>query len=291
MSPGDLERAIADFRRWFHDAVASNGEPLAAEASPPRVDLATLLGHYVALRQEVNLQTRAVRGQQEQSAEVLRQFGQTIEQLARQQARAEQLERQSLDDKVRPVVMSLIELHDALSLANREIERTEDSVLPLLEEMSEEAEDERAVEAPPSPGRVPARSFWTRWRLSPSAEEQLRASQEEARRAQEELNQERLARQGRAERWRENAQRVSSALAALITGYSMSLERLERALRKHGLEALPAVGEPFDPEQMEALDTVAGTGRPKGEVVEEVRRGYRWNGRIVRYAQVRVARD
>jgi molecular chaperone GrpE len=69
----------------------------------------------------------------------------------------------------------------------------------------------------------------------------------------------------------------------------MSLQRVERALRQHGLEPILTLGQPFDPERMEAIDTAEGTGRP-GEVVEEVRRGYLWNGRVFRFAQVRVAR-
>jgi molecular chaperone GrpE len=71
----------------------------------------------------------------------------------------------------------------------------------------------------------------------------------------------------------------------------MSLERLDRALRQQGLEPIPTEGRTFDPESMEALEPVAGTGRPAGEVVEEVRRGYVREGKVVREALVRVARD
>jgi molecular chaperone GrpE len=41
---------------------------------------------------------------------------------------------------------------------------------------------------------------------------------------------------------------------------------------------------------MEVLEAVPANGRPAGEVVEEVRRGYRWRGQVFRYAQVRVAK-
>jgi molecular chaperone GrpE len=71
----------------------------------------------------------------------------------------------------------------------------------------------------------------------------------------------------------------------------MSLERLERTLEQCGLELIPTEGELFDPEQMEVVEAVADSGRPSGEVVEEVRRGYLWRGRVFRYAQVRVAKD
>lgn len=73
-------------------------------------------------------------------------------------------------------------------------------------------------------------------------------------------------------------------------GYTMSVQRIERALQQHDLETIPTTGERFDPEQMEVVEAVADSGRPSGEVVGEVRRGYLWNGRIFRYAQVRVAK-
>ena len=71
----------------------------------------------------------------------------------------------------------------------------------------------------------------------------------------------------------------------------MSLQRVERALQQQGLEAIPAAGQPFDPERMEVVAVVADSGRPSGEVVEEVRRGYLWRGRVFRYAQVSVAKS
>jgi len=50
------------------------------------------------------------------------------------------------------------------------------------------------------------------------------------------------------------------------------------------------VGEHFDPEIMEVVEAVAASGRPAGEVLEEVRRGYIWRESVFRYAQVRVAK-
>jgi len=71
----------------------------------------------------------------------------------------------------------------------------------------------------------------------------------------------------------------------------MSVERIDRALKGHGLQPIATVGETFDPERMEVLEAVTETGRPPGEVLEEVRRGYLYDGRVFRYAQVRVAKS
>ena len=50
--------------------------PAAADGEP--IDLHTLLAQFTALRHEVHLQTRAARAQQEQGAETLRQFAETL---------------------------------------------------------------------------------------------------------------------------------------------------------------------------------------------------------------------
>ncbi|MFO0843520.1 MAG: nucleotide exchange factor GrpE [Gemmataceae bacterium] len=252
LTPPDVEAALDDFRRWFASLPTDDGE--ASAEREQSLDLATLLGHFVALRQEVNLQTRAVRAQQEQNAELVAKLGQAVEALSR--PRPEPV----ADDKARPLLNSLVELGDALLLANREVTRTRESLLPALEAMARP----KATETPPVHRRS-AGSFWTRW-FQPSAPQEAPVESTG------------------------HAERVAGALSALVTGYGMSLERVERALRKHGLEPIAAVGQPFDPERMEAMDAVADTGRPAGEVVEEVRRGYLWNGRLFRFAQVRVAR-
>jgi molecular chaperone GrpE len=79
-------------------------------------------------------------------------------------------------------------------------------------------------------------------------------------------------------------------LVAAMTGLEMTLRRVERALARHDLEPIVAEGQPFDPETMEVLEVVPANGRASGEVVDEVRRGYRWRGRVFRYSQVRVAK-
>lgn len=79
-------------------------------------------------------------------------------------------------------------------------------------------------------------------------------------------------------------------LAGLADGYALSVRRVERALAAAGLEPIDCAGRPFDPELMEVVEAADAPGRASGTVVDEVRRGYRWKGRLFRYAQVRVAR-
>jgi molecular chaperone GrpE len=246
----------------------------------PAVDLHTLLGQFLAVRHEVNLQTRAVRAQQEQNDEALRQLSGALDALRQAQARGQDSEDKAREEAVRPLLKTLVDLHDALALGGREVQRMQEVVQPALEQPA--AATSPPTGAAPEPPAPPAasRSLWARWFGPPIPNPALRAD-EEARKVQEE----------RARVARESGERIRAMLASLVTGYTMSLQRVERALRQHGLEAISAEGQRFDPEQMEVVEAVAGSGRPSGEVVGEVRRGYLWNGRVFRYAQVRVARS
>ena len=83
---------------------------------------------------------------------------------------------------------------------------------------------------------------------------------------------------------------------ASIAGFDVfekSLEvrrRVERLLPTLELEPLSCIGSSFDPELMEVVEVVGDTDQPAGTVVEEVRPGYLWRGRLFRFAQVKVAR-
>jgi molecular chaperone GrpE len=59
-------------------------------------------------------------------------------------------------------------------------------------------------------------------------------------------------------------------------------------LTKEGLERIVAVDEPFDPTLHEAVAHEPGGGEAEPHVGEELRAGYRWKGRVVRPAMVKV---
>jgi molecular chaperone GrpE len=77
---------------------------------------------------------------------------------------------------------------------------------------------------------------------------------------------------------------------AWARGVELSVRKLEEALRAHGLEAIDAVGKPFDPAVHEAIGHEESTEHPEDTVVQELRRGYRIRDRVVRPALVKVAR-
>jgi molecular chaperone GrpE len=66
--------------------------------------------------------------------------------------------------------------------------------------------------------------------------------------------------------------------------------KLRALLESEGVTAVDATaGTPFDPRDHEAVVSVPGTGRAEGEIVEEIRRGYRLRDRVIRPALVAVA--
>jgi molecular chaperone GrpE len=75
-----------------------------------------------------------------------------------------------------------------------------------------------------------------------------------------------------------------------VEGVAAIDRKLRSLLESEGVNQIDASpGKPFDPREHEAIATVPGSGRNEGEIVEEVRRGYRLRDRIVRPALVAVA--
>lgn len=70
----------------------------------------------------------------------------------------------------------------------------------------------------------------------------------------------------------------------LLRGMRSTHSQLMDVLAKEGLEAIPSVGEAFDPEVHEAVTTSGGDGPLV--VATELRRGYRLRGRVLRAALV-----
>ena len=76
------------------------------------------------------------------------------------------------------------------------------------------------------------------------------------------------------------------AAVAHGTGFEQVQASLMSALEKEGLERIHPVDKPFDPTEADAVAHEQGDGGPV--VAEVLRSGYRWKGRVVRPAMVRV---
>ena len=79
---------------------------------------------------------------------------------------------------------------------------------------------------------------------------------------------------------------------AWVEGIAAIDRKLRALLESEGVSAIDAApGTRFDPREHEAVANVSGTGRPGGEIVDELRRGYRLRDRVIRPALVAVAED
>ena len=77
---------------------------------------------------------------------------------------------------------------------------------------------------------------------------------------------------------------------AWVEGIAAIDRKLLQLMESEGVTPVDASpGTPFDPREHEAIASVPGTGRAEGEIVEEIRRGYRLRDRVIRPALVAVA--
>ncbi|MBD3641988.1 MAG: nucleotide exchange factor GrpE [Marinobacter sp.] len=79
-------------------------------------------------------------------------------------------------------------------------------------------------------------------------------------------------------------------VASIREGVEMTLDLFLKSLAKFNVEQLNPVGEPFDPQQHEAMSMVPAPDAEPNSVVNVVQKGYLLNGRVVRPAMVIVAK-
>lgn len=75
----------------------------------------------------------------------------------------------------------------------------------------------------------------------------------------------------------------------VVTGLKMVATEFMSALTKHGIEAVPSVGTPFDPSMHDALQQFDSPDYPPGVIIREFEKGYRLGNRLIRPARVIVA--
>lgn len=73
-----------------------------------------------------------------------------------------------------------------------------------------------------------------------------------------------------------------------LEGVSAIEAQLIKILKKYGLEEIKAVGEKFNPEFHEAIESVESTDNKEGKIVGEAQKGYLLNGKVLRTSKVKV---
>lgn len=229
----------------------AGGQAPAAPA-PRDFGLYRLVEEFTALRHEVKLQTKSARGLDAQTELLAAALKQAIEALRTIEPR----EAQAAWSAGKAFALALAELDEALDRGRRQTERaivalTEGPCDDLLARLDE----------------FHRRSWWRRLCHGGYFRE-LRGlvAREQQRRPQ------------------------AALLEALLDGYRLIQKRLAHTLATEGIVPIFAAGCPVDPEQMVVTEMVDVDDRPAGLVYDELRRGYTWKGRVLRYAEVRATR-
>ncbi len=87
----------------------------------------------------------------------------------------------------------------------------------------------------------------------------------------------------------ELALRAAEGDEEVIKGFAMVRDELLAGLGKSGIQAFSPEGEPFDPNEHEAMSQQPSDEAEPGTVVEVYQQGYRVNGAVLRPARVVVA--
>lgn len=80
-------------------------------------------------------------------------------------------------------------------------------------------------------------------------------------------------------------------IQSLRDGFRMTAQQIEKLLGSHGCTAIESDGAAFDPTVHDAIQQMAVPGKAAGTVVATVSRGFKLHDRVVRPAQVIVAKE
>jgi molecular chaperone GrpE len=256
----DDETVLARFREWLRaaraeaDGTGHGPEPPEAEAEGPEVGLYRLVEEFTALRHEVKLQTKSARVLQDQTEALLPALGQAIEQFRAVGPKEEQ----AVLSACRPLAEAMADLDEALDRGRAGVEKARARF--------ETAEGEATEALSAELDALRARQPWHRRLWLGPYHDQVRAlltRREEPR---------------------------PGLLDAMLEGYGLIQSRLRRAMDAEQIRRVESRGRLVDPERMTVVEVVDAPGVPPGHVVDELRRGYTWRGRVLRFAEVRASR-
>lgn len=253
----DHDEMLMRFRDWL-DQTRGECETLDEHASDSDLlneplGLYQLVEHFTALRHDVKLLAKATRSTEERSEATLVSMQAAIEQFRA----VEPQEAEAADRSARPLVEALVDLDESLVRGRRVIEQARRR---FVAEVSAEMQDAR--------DRLDAlyrtQPWWRRLLCRP---------------------------------WHQATRGVYSSNAfdtgrgvfdSLLEGYALIENRLRRTMQEQSIVRMECVGKPADPNSMTVLEVVSESGRLPGTVVEEVRPGYFWKGKVFRFAEVKA---
>ncbi|MCY2964421.1 MAG: nucleotide exchange factor GrpE [Planctomycetota bacterium] len=259
------ERMLERFRDWLR-AVRDEREPLLEqndeqdssddESATPEFGLIRLVEEFTSLRHDLKLQTRGARALEDEARNVLGGLQQAIEVFQTPPREPAPRESTPAPNAGKGLAMALVELDEALDRGRQQIEK-------IRQRLPMEQPESLSTRVDVLYSQLSGFQRWNARRYHAAVQKLL---QDEPR---------------------DEAQKT---LQAMLDGYRLIHNRLSRALASEGISRLDAVGRPVDPETMIVVEVVDAEGVRGGVVVDELRRGYIWNGRLLRSAEVRASR-
>jgi len=255
----EVEAIIDQFRHWLEaardEALGQGALALGFDSEPeppPReFGIIDLVEEFTALRHELKLQTKSGRGLIDQTETTVSALRQAIEQFRSVEAK----EAQAAWTAGKALAEALADLDEALARGQREIERARRLIAD---------EAVRGLEA--ALNDLHRRRSWIGRRF-------LRSYHQEVI---ETVQRESLTRR--------------ELFESFLEGYGVIQNRLRRVLAAEQVKHIPCEGNPVDPELMTVIEVVDEPRDRPGTVVKELRRGYTWRGRVIRYAEVQAVR-
>lgn len=226
---------------------------------------------FTALRHELKLQVRGGRDLQQLLVDGLQRIEQRFEQrLAASQLAASQPPSATAADAGRDLAEALAEMDDSLHRVHQALARptvVEQIDAPKAEPILSTF-DEQVLQAP-----WWLRTFAAGWvqSLRQSLSQSVAVAIDE-------------------EHHRRELQSQDEQLKGAQQGIELLHARAQRLMQQCALERVDVVGQPFDAEWMHAVDVVVAPQTPSAHVAEQLRPAYRWRGKLLRYADVRLAR-
>jgi molecular chaperone GrpE len=262
----ETDELLERFRTWLgqvraesRTAAANPSQPPldgtgdgAAEAAASDLGLVDMVREFTALRHEIKLQTKSSRGLEEQTTAAIS----AMEEASRHFRSVAPQEAEAARRAASPLIESLAGLDEALARAQAVVESARGRL----------GGESRAAFRLQFAELYAAQPAWKRW---------LCRSWFAAAR----------------DLWQADADDRKRTVDAMAEGYAMVRKRLQRTMAKEGLYRMVSVGLPVDPHAMTVIEVVDAEDHAPGTVVEEIRPGYRWNDKVVRFAEVRAARQ
>ena len=87
----------------------------------------------------------------------------------------------------------------------------------------------------------------------------------------------------------DHALRAAEGHEDVVKGFALVRDEIVAALGRAGIQSFSPQGDPFDPNEHEAMTTMPSEDAESGTVIEVYQQGYRLNGAVLRPARVVVA--